>query len=305
MNLTTTYLGLTLPHPFMPGASPMGDDLDMVMRLEDAGAAALVLRSLFAEQVRTERYLELIDRIKRRVRIPIIASLNGTTAEQWLNHARLIEKASVDALELNFYHVATDPFEDARSVEARVIDIVAVLKESIRIPLAVKLFPFYSALPNLAWQLTLIGTDGLVLFNRFSQAEIDPESLDPTPRLELSTSSELVTRLRWLEILFERIGCSLAISGGVHEATDAVKAILAGAHAVQVVSALLLRGPEHLVYLRREFERWGDEHGYESIDDMRGRLSLARSSEPHAFDRVRYMQLLQSWRPAPSASTLH
>ena len=173
----------------------------------------------------------------------MIGSLNGTTAEGWLEFARLIERAGADALELNFYHVATDPFEDARSVERRVVDIVAVLKESIAIPIAVKLSPFYSALPHLAAQLDRIGADGLVLFNRFYQPDIDPLTLETVPQLHLSDSSELLLRLRWLAILDGRLRGSLAVSGGVHEPIDAVKAIMAGADGVQIVSALLKRGP--------------------------------------------------------------
>jgi dihydroorotate dehydrogenase (fumarate) len=218
MKLTTTYLGLALPHPFMPGASPLVDDLDTVLRLEDAGAAAIVMHSLFEEQIALlrfgmsalgahdhahaearsyfpeatgyalgpDRYLHQVARIKRRVGIPVIASLNGTTAEGWLEYARLIERAGADALELNFYHVATDLHEDGESIERRVVDIVAVLKESVTVPLAVKLSPFYSSLPNLALRLDRLGADGLVLFNRFYQPDIDPEALDTVPRLRLS-----------------------------------------------------------------------------------------------------------------------
>ncbi len=332
MRLTTRYLGLTLAHPFMPGASPLVDDLDMVARLEDAGASAIVMHSLFEEQIvrdrsglahmqastdssaealsyfpsageyalGPDRYLEQLTRIKRRVQVPVIASLNGTTAEGWLEYARLIERAGADALELNVYHVATDLHEDGAAVERRVIDIVAVLVESISIPLTVKLSPFYSSLPNLAWQLDRLGADGLVLFNRFYQPDIDPELLDTVPRLQLSDSSELLLRLRWLAVLFGRISGSLAASGGVHDPIDAVKAIMAGADAVQLVSALLKHGPGHLEYIRREFERWADEHEYESLDQMRGSMSLSRCPDPQAFERGNYVRILQSWHRAPS-----
>jgi len=310
MKLTTRYLGLELAHPFMPGASPLADTMDSVRRLEDAGASAIVMRSLFEEQILQERfgssgfvfgpdrYLDQLRHIKTHVSVPVIASINGTSTEGWLKYARLIQKAEADALELNFYHLATDPAEDAASVEARLLDIVAVLKESIRIPLAVKLSPFYSSLPNLAARLDSIGAQGIVLFNRFYQPDINPEELDTVATLHLSTSAELLLRLRWLAILSASYRGSLAITGGVHEPIDAVKAIMAGADAVQMVSALLQNGVQHLAFVRKEFERWGDEHGYETIDDMRGSMSLAHVAQPRASERRNYLRILQSWKQA-------
>jgi len=319
MNLTTRYLGLTLPHPFMPGASPLVDDLDTVARLEDAGAAAIVMHSLFEEQIDRhrlgadaleaaahphaeagayfpapseyalgpDRYLEQIAAIKRRVALPVIASLNGTTAEGWLEYAQLIEQAGADALELNFYHVATDLLEEGAAIERRLVDIVAVLEESVHLPLAVKLSPFYSSLPNLAMHLDRIGADGLVLFNRFYQPDIDAEALEAVPRLRLSDPSELLLRLRWLAVLFGRVHASLAVSGGVHDGL--------GASAVQVVSALLEHGPERLTWIRREFEAWADDHEYATIDQMRGSMSLRRCPDSAAFERGNYVRILQSW----------
>lgn len=310
MKLTTQYLGLELAHPFMPGASPLADTMDSVRRLEDAGASAIVMRSLFEEQILQERfgasgfvfgpdrYLDQLRHIKTSVSVPVIASINGTSTEGWLKYARLIQKAQADALELNFYHLATDPAEDAASVEHRLLDIVAVLKESITIPLAVKLSPFYSSLPNLAARLDSIGAQGIVLFNRFYQADINPDELDTVATLHLSTSSDLLLRLRWLAILSASYRGSLAITGGVHESIDAVKAIMAGADAVQMVSALLQNGAQHLAVVRQAFERWGDEHGYESIDDMRGSMSLAHVAQPHAAERRNYLRILQSWKQA-------
>ena len=334
MKLTTRYLGLTLSHPFMPGASPLVDNIDTVLQLEDAGASAIVMHSLFEEQIvgerygqdqlraqspssaeassyfpggdayalGPERYLEQLSLIKRRVGVPVIGSLNGTTAEGWLEFARLIERAGADALELNFYHVATDLFEDALSVECRVIDIVAVLKESIAIPLAVKLSPFYSSVPHLAAQLDQIGADGLILFNRFYQPDIDPMRLETVPQLHLSDSSELLLRLRWLAILYGRLRGSLAVSGGVHEPIDAVKAIMAGADGVQIVSALLTRGPAYLRQIVTGFQQWADEHDYESLDQMRGSMSLARCPDPASFERGNYVRILQSWGQVPASS---
>jgi len=301
MDLSTRYLGLTLAHPIVAGASPLSEDLDMVSRLEDAGAAAIVMHSLFEEDVvkyglRPDDYLEHLLRVKRRVGVPVIASLNGTSAEGWLYYARLIERAGADAIELNFYHIAADADEDSASVEHRVIDIVAVLKESIALPLAVKLSPFYSSLPHLASHLDQIGANGLVLFNRFYQPDIDPENVEAAPVLRLSDSSELLLRLRWIAILSGRIDASLAASGGVHEPIDAVKAVLAGADCVQIVSALLKHGPKRITEIRDGLARWADDHGYDSLRKMRGIANLARCARPEAFERGNYVRMLRSWQ---------
>ena len=330
MNLATTYLRLALPHPLMPGASPLVDDLDMVRRLEDAGAAAIVMHSLFEEQITAEeqaaaqvaghgdsfgealsylpgtppfalgpdRYLEQLRRIREAVAVPVIASLNGVTASGWLEYARLLEQAGAHALELNVYHVATDPTETAAAVEARVLDVLRAVRAAVRIPLAVKLSPFYSALGHLAQELDLLGADGLVLFNRFYQPDIDPEVLEVVPALQLSDSSELRLRLRWLAILHGRVRLGLAASGGVHTGLDALKAVMAGAHAVQLVSALLRRGPEHLAVVRADLTHWLEEHEYESLAQARGSMSLLRCPDPAAFERANYLHVLQSWRPA-------
>ena len=305
MNLKTRYLGLDLPNPFVAGASPLDDDIDMVMRVEDAGAAAIVMHSLFEEDIAqygpaTEAYLDRLLEIKRRVRLPVIASLNGTTAAGWLRYASLIEHGGADALELNFYHVATDRCEDGATVERRVIDIVAVLKESMTIPLAVKLSPFYSALPHLAAQLDRIGADGLVLFNRFYQADIDPVRREPIPELHYSDSSELLMRLRWIAILAGQVQASLALTGGVHTPIDAVKAILAGADVVQLVSAILSGGPSALTRIRIGFEHWAADQGCRAIGDMRGTASMARCDNPLNYERANYLEVLRSaHRPSP------
>jgi dihydroorotate dehydrogenase (fumarate) len=338
MDLTTRYLGLTLAHPFMPGASPLVDDLDTVLKLEDAGAAAIVMHSLFKEQILRElprgygfahvpetqfgsnaepesyfpfteefalgpyKYLEQVRRIKARVAIPVIASLNGTTTEDWLEYARPIEQAGADALEINFYHLSTNSLDDGATVERNLIDIAAVVKESVSIPVAVKLSPFYSSLPHVASQLDSLGIAGLIIFNRFYQADIDPENLQAIPRLDLSTSSDLLLRLHWLASLSAIFAGSLAVTGGVHQPIDAVKAVMAGADAVQLVSALLRNGPQHLTYFRREFERWGDDHGYGSIDEMRDKMSLKHCPDPLAFERGNYLRVLQSWRGVDSGA---
>ena len=328
MDLRTTYLGLDLSNPFMPGASPMVDDLDTVRLLEDAGAAAIVMHSLFEEQITRERartahdleahlvafaeassffprpeefrlgpheYLEQLQRIKQAVSVPVIASLNGVTPSGWLDHAHLIEQAGADALELNIYHVVTDPDEDGPAVERRLLDIVEAVRRAVRLPLAVKLSPFHTSLPSLARAIERAGVQGLVLFNRFYQPDIDPDSLEVVPRLKLSTSSELLLRLRWLAILAGRAGLDLACSGGVHNARDAIKAIMAGATAVQTVSMLLKRGPGHLAVLLRDTRMWLEEHEYESLAQARGSMSLARCPDPAAFERGNYIRMLQTW----------
>ncbi|CAK0741749.1 dihydroorotate dehydrogenase (fumarate) [Azospirillaceae bacterium] len=329
MDLSTSYLGLNLPHPLMPGASPLVDDLDTVRRLEDAGAAAIVMHSLFEEQINQDRlhalrstegpadsnaealsyfprldnfalgpeaYLDHIRRIKETVAVPVIASLNGTSGVGWIDYARLIQEAGADALELNVYFVAAGPDDTAARVEDRVVAISRAVKDAVTIPVAVKLSPFFSALGHIARRLEAEQVDGLVLFNRFYQPDIDIEALETKPKLELSTASELLLRLRWLAILSGRVRPSLAVSGGVHTATDAIKAIMAGAHAVQVVSALLRHGPGHLATLRLELSEWLERHEYHSLAQMQGSMNLSRSPDPAAYERANYMAVLQGWR---------
>jgi dihydroorotate dehydrogenase (fumarate) len=328
MNLSTKYLGLELPHPLMPGASPLVDDMGMVRRLEDAGASAIVMHSLFEEQIASEQreallfeshaeshaeavsyspdpgifalgpdeYLEQIQRIRAAVSVPVIASLNGTTSRSWIEYARLIEQAGAHALEINVYHLAIDPMENGEDVESRTLQTAEAVKGAVSIPVAVKLSPFYSAFANLARKLDDAGADGLVIFNRFYQPDIDVEALDVLPTVRLSDSGDLLLRLRWLAVLSGRVRASLAVTGGVHTSLDAIKAVMAGAHAVQMVSALLRRGPEHLRRVREEMAQWLEEHGYESLRQMQGSMSLARSGNPAALERSNYMRVLQSWR---------
>ena len=330
MDLSTEYLGFHLPHPFMPGSSPLVNDLDMVKRLEDAGAAAIVMHSLFEEQIvaeelalydsvrsqagsspealsylpdpgefalGTHEYLEQITRIKAAVAIPVIASLNGTTPASWTEYARLMEQAGADALEINVYDLATDPLETGEDVEQRAIDVVTSIREAVRIRLAVKLSPFYSSLANFSQRLERAGANGLVLFNRFYQPDIDIEELDVVPKLYLSSPNELLLRLRWLAILSRQFGGSFAVTGGVHNAADAIKAIMAGAHAVQMVSVLLRRGPETLVRIRSDVEHWLETHDYASLKQMQGSMSYTRTANPKAFERANYMRVLQGWHP--------
>jgi dihydroorotate dehydrogenase (fumarate) len=329
MDLTTTYLGLRLQHPLMPGASPMVDDLDVVKRLEDAGAAAITMHSLFEEQITREQlgterdidasagssaeaisylpkpedyrlgpeeYLDQIRKIKEAVEVPVIASLNGATEEGWLEYARKIEQAGADALELNVYSLATDPAQSSDVVERRVLNITRIVKHNVRIPVAVKLSPFYTSLANLARELDELKVEGLVLFNRFYQPDIDIENLEVEPTLQLSDSSELLLRLRWLAILSGRIRASLAASGGVHTPQDAIKAVMAGAHAVQVVSVLLKRGPQYLRELKKGMELWLEQHEYQSLQQAQGSMNLQKCPDPAGFERANYMRVLTGWR---------
>lgn len=328
MDLSTIYLGLELPHPFMPGASPLVNDLDEVRRLEDAGAAAIVMHSLFEEQITREQigtvhnmevhneafaealsyfpepveyrlgpedYLEQVRKVKKAVGVPVIASLNGISPAGWLEYAQLIREAGADALELNVYYLATDLREDAAAVENRTVECLKSVKAGISIPVAVKLSPFFSSTANMAAKLDAAGADGMVLFNRFYQPDIDVEELETVSSLKLSDSSELLLRLRWLAILSGRVSSSLAVSGGVHTALDAVKAIMAGAHAVQMVSALLARGAGEITKVRDGVAAWLEEHEYESLRQMQGSMSLERSPNPGAYERANYMRILASW----------
>lgn len=330
MDLSTTYLGLALPHPFIVGASYLTDDVDRVRRLEEAGAAAVVLPSLFEEQVSAESratiqalekftesfgeaqsflpapdsmrlgadyYLEHIRRVKAAVKIPVIASLNGVSLSGWLDHARAIEQAGADALELNVYQVAADPTRDSAAVDGRVVALAQRVKASLSIPVAVKLSPYHSALASLAEQLDAVGTDGLVLFNRFFQPDIDTETCDIKPVLRLSDSNELGLRLAWLGLFSGRVKASLAVTGGVHTAEDAAKAVLCGADAIQVVSCLLLQGMDHLRKLRDDLAYWLEIREYESLAQAKGSLNLSRCPDPSAYQRANYMKMVQGWRP--------
>jgi dihydroorotate dehydrogenase (fumarate) len=329
MDLSTTYLGFKLPHPVVAGASPWGLDLDKVRQMEDAGAAAIVMPSLFEEQITKEslatsdamdtpansfaealsyfpnvdefrvgphEYLETIRKIKAAVKVPVIASLNGVTRGGWLDYAKLMAEAGADALELNVYYLATDMDECSRDVENRAVELLTAVKGTVKVPVAVKLSPFYSSIPCIAGQLDKAGADGLVLFNRFYQPDINIETLETERVLHLSTSEELLLRLRWLAVLSGRVNASLACSGGVHTTADVVKAVMAGANAVQVVSAMLKAGPEVLRTLRTQLAEWLEKHEYESLKQMQGSMNLSRSPDPSAYERANYVHILQTWK---------
>ena len=327
MDLSTTYMGFKLAHPLIPGASPLVDDLDMVKKLEDAGAPMIVMHSLFEEQVTLEQvasvksvdshgdsnaealsylpspdefrlgpqeYLEQLSKIKKTVGCPVIASLNGSTVGGWLRYAKLMEQAGADGLELNIYDLAIDLAETGQQVEQRALQVVRQVKTSVKIPVAVKLSPFYSSISNFGRQLDELGVDALVLFNRFYQPDIDLEQLE-VKRVNYSTSSELLLRLRWLAVFSGRLDASLACTGGVHTAEDALKAVMAGAHGVQMVSALLQHGPDLLRSVRRDMALWLEKHEYESLRQAMGSMSLLRCPNPKAYERANYLHILQSW----------
>jgi dihydroorotate dehydrogenase (fumarate) len=325
MDLTTTYLGMRLAHPLIVGAGPLGDDLDRVRELEDAGAALLVLRSLYEEEITGEQmdaflnaeshsessaeagsfapepamalgpeeYLDHLRRLKAAVHIPIVASLNGVTPGGWLSYARLLEQAGADALELHTYHAASDMATTAADVENQALEIVREIKRNLKIPVAVKLSPLLTAFANFARQLDQAGADGLVLFTRFHRIDIDVTELDVIRTLPLSDSSELPLRLRGTAALAGRVKASLAITGGVHTALDVIKATMAGAHATQLVSALLRNGPGHLRKVRRDIEAWMQEHEWSSLGEMRGNMSLGRIPDPAAYERANFRLALR------------
>jgi dihydroorotate dehydrogenase (fumarate) len=328
-DLSTRYLGLTLAHPFIAGASPLSDDLDAIKRLEDGGAAAIVLRSIFEEQITMarsgrihhmdafepqfqstlesfpnpddyalspDRYLELLHSAKAAAGIPIIASLNGLTPESWLTMATSLEEAGASALELNPYDVVTDADAPAAAIEDRILHLVREFRNLLRIPVAVKLSPYFTAFGNVAREVTRAGADGLVLFNRFSQTDFDIETIAPVHQLSLSARSELLVRLRWVAILRSRTAASLAVSGGVATPADGIKAILAGADAVQLVSAILRHGPSFFAEMREGLALWLDAKRVPSVSVARGRLSVPADADAGAIERGNYLQLLQSWK---------
>lgn len=328
VDMSVRYLGLELAHPVVPGASPLADDLDTVRRLEDAGAAAITLRSLFEEQLNEvqmtahdfldgfaeghaealsyfpgtadyvlgpDKYLEQIRRIREAVDVPVIASLNGVSLGGWLHHAKLIEQAGAHALELNLYTLSTDPRVTAAAIEAQELEVVRAVLDGISIPVAVKLSPYYSALPSFVRGLEQAGAHGVILFNRLYEADIDPEALELDRTLHLSEPSELLPRLRWLAILSARTELDLAVTGGVHDATGALKAIMAGATAVQMVSALLRHGPEHLTGVVAGLRAWLEEHEYDSVREACGCMNDARAPDTSPLTRANYIGMLQSW----------
>ena len=328
IDLATKYLGLALKNPIVASASPLCDSIDRIRRLEDHGIGAVVLPSLFEEQLTLESetldadlfrgaesfaeslnyfpdlttynlgpegYLELIRKAKASVSIPVIGSLNGVTSGGWIRYAREMEQAGADAIELNIYSIVSDPDLTAGRVEEGYAELVREVKRSVGIPVAVKLSPFFSAPANMAKQLDGAGADALVLFNRFYQPDLDLELLEVVPSLTLSSPEELLLRLHWVAIIFGRVGADLAITGGVHSAQDVLKAVMAGARVTMMTSALLHNGIEHVGAVLRDLLIWMEEHEYESIRQMCGSMSQRNVPNPAAFQRPNYVRVLSSY----------
>jgi len=331
VDLSTHYLGLKLKNPLVASASPLTSKLDSLRRLQDAGAAAAVMHSLFEEQIVHEEieldnlyeqhansfaeslgyfpelddyhtgpgdYLKTIEEAKRSLSIPIIGSLNGSSRGGWVRYAKLIEEAGADALELNIYFVPTDQQMSSADVEARYCELVSAVKESLKIPLAVKIGPFFSGLPHFADRLAEAGAEGLVLFNRFLEPDIDLDELVFEPNLILSSRAELRLSLRWLAILRDQLSISLAATSGVHETEDVVKALLAGADITMMATVLLQRGAQHLTQMLQELQNWLEEREYESVEQLKGSMSRIRCSDPSQLERANYMKALVSYTDA-------
>jgi dihydroorotate dehydrogenase (fumarate) len=330
-DLRTRYLGLELRSPLVASSSPLTGTLDGLRRLEAAGVGAVVLPSLFEEDLAEETeqvealratgatgaearaghpdqagygagpgaYLSLVTQAKQTLQVPVIASLNGVSRGGWVRYASRLEAAGANALELNIYYVSSRPGSSSSEVEWHYLDVVRAVRQAIGIPLAVKLSPYFSSLANMAGQLAEAGAGGLVLFNRFYQPDLDIETLEVRPALELSTSTELRLPLRWIAILHRRFGVSLAASTGVHSATDVAKVLLAGADVAMMTSALLRNGPDHLRRVEVGLRDWMDGHGYETVDQLRGRLSQRSIPDPATFERANYIKTLAS-HPTPN-----
>jgi len=330
MDLTTTYMGMTLKSPLVPSASPLSDEIDNLRRMEDAGAAAVVLSSLFEEQLRQERielhhhlthgtesfaesltyfpepkefhvgpegYLNHIRKAKEAVDIPVIASLNGSTVGGWTDFARQIEQAGADALELNVYTIPTDVEMSGAQVEQTYIDILMAVKSAVKIPVAIKLSPFFSNMAHMARLLDYAGADALALFNRFYQPDIDLETLEVQPGVILSTPFALRLPLTWIGILYGRIQADLAATGGIHQAQDVLKMLMAGANVTMLCSALLKFGISHLRVVEGGLRAWMEEHEYESVRQMRGSVSQKHCADPSVFERAQYMKAITTYRP--------
>lgn len=330
MNITTSYLNMTLRSPLVASASPLSESVDNIRQMEDAGAGAVVLFSLFEEQIRQEReslyhhlsygadtfaealthlpepeiyhagtdqYLELIRKAKASVDIPIIASLNGSSPGGWTQFARKMQDAGADGLELNVYYIPTDMNLTGQQVEQTYIDILKTVKQAVTIPVAIKLSPYFSNMAHMAQQLDAAGADALVLFNRFYQPDIDLETLDVKPNVILSTPQAMRLPLTWIGILYKRIEADLAATSGIHSGQDAVKMLLAGANVTMMTSALLKHGINHLRIVEQQLLEWMETHEYESVAQLRGSVSQLHAENPAAFERVQYMRALTSYHP--------
>ncbi len=338
MDLTTTYMGMTLKNPLVPSASPLSETVDGIRKMEDMGASAVVMYSLFEEQlvgeseqldhflsygeesfaealtyfpeaedykVGPEGYLNLIQQAKQAIDIPLIGSLNGVSTGGWIEYAQKIQEAGADALELNIYYIPTSVDMDSAEVEQMYVDVTKDVKNSVSIPVAVKLSPYFSTTAHMAKRLAEAGADALVMFNRFYQPDFDLEELEVVPNLVLSNSNELRLPLRWVAMLYGRVDVDFAITSGVHTYMDVLKGLMAGANVTMMTSELLRNGVERLSILLDEIQEWMDEHEYESVAQMQGSMSQKNVAEPAAFERANYMKVLQSWKPDPGGVLIH
>jgi Dihydroorotate dehydrogenase len=332
IDLTTTYLGLKLKNPLVASASPLSEKVENVKKMEDAGIAAVVMYSLFEEQIihesleldhylsygeeisnevtsyypqvgkytlKAEAYIEQLAKIKKALNIPVIGSLNGVSTGGWINYARKIEEAGADAIELNLYYLPTNPDLSSNELEGTYVTLVQDICNSVNIPVAVKLSPFFTTIPNMARRLVKAGAKGLVLFNRFYQPDFDLENLEVVPNLILSSSQDLRLPLRWIAILYSRVQADLALTSGIHTAEDVLKAIMAGASVSMMTSELLQKGINRITVILADIEKWMVDHEYKSIEQMKGSMSQQNVKEPAAFERANYMKVLNSFKDLP------
>ncbi len=337
MDLGTTYLGLKLKNPIVPSASPLSHDVDGIRALEDAGAAAVVMHSLFEEQIDKEsheldhflsygtesfaealdyfpelgsykmgpdEYLDQIQKAKKAVRIPVIGSLNGVSSGGWTRYAKLIQEAGADAIELNVYYIPTNTEMAGTEVEQMYLDAIKTVKKSVKIPVAIKIGPYFSSTAHMCKRLAKAGASGLVLFNRFYQPDIDLDKMEVVPNLTLSTSRALQLSLRWVAILYDKVKADLAVTNGIHSHLDVIKSMLVGASIAQIAAEILEKGPSRIRQILTSVEEWMEEHEYGSIAQMRGSMSQKNVAEPAAFERANYMKVLQSYRQDPGGKRI-
>ncbi len=329
MDLSTNYLGLKLKNPIVPSASPLSHSLDSMKRLEDAGAAAIVMYSLFEEQIAHEaaelnhyltygsesfaealtyfpeaqeynlgpdEYVNMLRKAKESLKIPVIGSLNGISAGGWIKYAQKIEEAGADAIELNVYYIPTDAKLSAQDVEDRYLEVLSAVKTTVKIPVAMKLSPFFSSMANMAQRLDQAGASGLVLFNRFYQPDIDLETLEIKPSVILSTPQAMRLPMRWIAILYGRVKASLAATSGIHSAEDVLKMLMAGADVTMMASSLLKNGPQRIAEVLTQMDQWMLEHEYISVAQMKGSMSQKSVADPSAYERANYMKVLQTYK---------